>query len=183
MRLRVVNPLTNVPVPPGTATAADRADQVTALYQAHALGLLRLAVIMLGDRQAAEDVIQDAFLGLFRRWESLDNPERALAYVRSSVFNGCRTVLRRQARSRQVVLLDPDAESAEARVVLGEEYREVLAALRRLPDRQREAVALRYCLDLPVDEVAAVMGISPGTVKSATSRGITAITRTLKGDS
>jgi RNA polymerase sigma factor (sigma-70 family) len=99
------------------------------------------------------------------------------------VFNGCRTVLRRQARSRQVVLLDPDAESAEARVVLGEEYREVLAALRRLPDRQREAVALRYCLDLPVDEVAAVMGISPGTVKSATSRGIAAITRTLKGDS
>ena len=92
-------------------------------------------------------------------------------------------VLRRQARSRQVVLLDPDAESAEARVVLGEEYREVLAALRRLPDRQREAVALRYCLDLPVDEVAAVMGISPGTVKSATSRGIAAITRTLKGDS
>jgi RNA polymerase sigma-70 factor (sigma-E family) len=155
---------------------------VTALYQAHALGLLRLAVLMLGDRQAAEDVIQDAFLGLFRRWESLDNPERALAYVRSSVFNGCRTVLRRQARSRQVVLLDPDAESAEARVVLGEEYREVLAAL-RLPDRQRAAVALRYCLDLPVDEVAAVMGISPGTVKSATSRGIAAITRTLKGDS
>ena len=88
MRLRVVNPLTNVPAPPGTA--ADPADQVTALYQAHALGLLRLAVIMLGERQAAEDVVQDAFLGLFRRWGALHDPERALAYVRSRVFKGCR---------------------------------------------------------------------------------------------
>lgn len=174
-------------MPPGAAAtdpaAADPADQVTALYQAHALGLLRLAVIMLGERQAAEDVIQDAFLGLFRRWDSLQDSERALAYVRSSVFNGCRSVLRKRARNRQFVLIDPDVESAEARVVLGEEYREVLAALRRLPDRQREAVALRYCLDLSVDDVARAMGVAEGTVKSATSRGIAAISRMLKGDS
>lgn len=175
-----MNPLTNVSAP---GTAAGPADQVTALYQAHALGLLRLAVIMLGERQAAEDVVQDAFLGLYRRWGALSDPERALAYVRSSVFNGCRTVLRQRARHRELVLVDPDAESAEAQVVLGEEYREVLAALRRLPGRQREAVALRYCLDMPVDEVARAMGVSPGTVKSATSRGIAAITRMLKGDS
>lgn len=181
MRLRVVNPLTNVPVPPGTT--ADPAVQVTALYQAHALGLLRLAVIMLGERQAAEDVVQDAFLGLFRRWGALNDPERALAYVRSSVFNGCRTVVRKRARNRQFMLADPDAESAEARVVLGEEHREVLAALRGPPDRQREAVALRYCLDMPVGDVAQAMGVTEGTVKSATSRGIAAITRTLKGDS
>ena len=154
------------------------------LYQAHALGLLRLAVIMLGERQAAEDVVQDAFFGLFRRWDALNHPDRALAYVRSSVFNGCRTVLRKRARNREFVLAaDPDAESAEARVVIGEEHREVLAALRRLPDRQREAVALRYCLDMPVGEVARAMGVTEGTVKSATSRGIAAITRTLKGDS
>src|SRR5215469_10967488 len=121
-RLWIVNPLMNVPAPPGAA--ADPADQVTALYQAHALGLLRLAVIMLGERQAAEDVVQDAFLGLFRRWGSLDDPERALAYVRSSVFNGCRSVLRKRARNREFVLADPDAESdtesAEAAVVVGE---------------------------------------------------------------
>jgi RNA polymerase sigma-70 factor (sigma-E family) len=181
VRLRVVNPPSNAPAPAGTA--ADPADQVTALYQAHALGLLRLAVIMLGDRQAAEDVVQDAFLGLFRRWGALNDSERALAYVRSSVFNGCRTVLRKRARSRQFVLADPDADSAEALVVLGEEHREVLTALRRLPGRQREAVALRYCLDMPVGEVARVMGIAEGTVKSAASRGIAAIARMLKGDS
>jgi RNA polymerase sigma-70 factor (sigma-E family) len=181
-RLRDVKPLTNVPVPP--EAAADPADQVTALYQAHALGLLRLAVIMLGERQAAEDAVQDAFLGLFRRWDALNDPERALAYVRSSVFNGCRTVLRQRARHRQFALVDPpDAEAADARLLLGEEHREVLAALRRLPDRQREAVALRYCLDMPVDEVARSMGVAEGTVKSATSRGIAAITRMLKGDS
>lgn len=181
MRLRDVKPLTNLPVPP--ATAADPADEVTALYEAHALGLLRLAAIMLGERQAAEDVVQDAFLGLFRRWDALHDHERALAYVRSSVFNGCRTVLRKRTRDREFVLVEPDAESAEARVVLGEEHREVLAALRRLPGRQREAVALRYCLDMPVDQVARAMGVAEGTVKSATSRGIAAITRMLKGDS
>ena len=177
-----MNPLTNVPVPPDAA--ADPGEQVTALYQAHALGLLRLAVIMLGERQAAEDAVQDAFLGLFRRWDALNDPERALAYVRSSVFNGCRTVLRRRGRNRQFALVEPpNAESADARLLLGEEHREVLAALRRLPDRQREAVALRYCLDMPVDEVARSMGVAEGTVKSATSRGIAAINRMLKGDS
>jgi RNA polymerase sigma-70 factor (sigma-E family) len=181
VRLRNVNPPTNAPAPAGTA--ADPADQVTELYQAHALGLLRLAVIMLGDRQAAEDVVQDAFLGLFRRWGALNDPERALAYVRSSVFNGCRTVMRKRVRDQRFMPADPDAESAEARVVLGEEHREVLAALRRLPGRQREAVALRYCLDMPVGEVARVMGVAEGTVKSATSRGIAAIAVMLKGES
>jgi RNA polymerase sigma-70 factor (sigma-E family) len=176
-----VNPPTNAPALAGPA--ADPADQVTALYQAHAVGLLRLAVIMLGERQAAEDVVQDAFLGLFRRWDALHDPERALAYVRSSVFNGCRTVLRKRTRDREFVLVEPATESAEAHVVLGEEHCEVLAALRRLPDRQREAVALRYCLDMPVDDVARAMGVAEGTVKSATSRGIASITRMLKGDS
>lgn len=155
---------------------------VTALYEAHALGLLRLAVLMLGDRQAAEDVIQDAFLGLYRRWYSLTGPDRALAYVRSSVFNRCRSVLRQRARRRPALLVAVDAESAEASVLLGEEHRAVLEALRRLPGRQREVVALRYCLGMSPDEVAAAMGISPGTVKSASSRGLAALARMLKGD-
>jgi len=162
--------------------ALDPAAQVTAVYEAHALGLLRLAVIMLGDRQAAEDVVQDAFLGLYHRWDKLAAPDRALAYVRSSVFNGCRTVLRQRARRNRTVLTERETESAEARVLHGEELREVLAALRRLPTRQREAVALRYCLGLTPDDVATAMGISIGTVKSATSRGIAALGRMLKED-
>ena len=166
---------------------ADPAELVAALYEAHALGLLRLAVVMLGDQPAAEDVVQDAFFGLYRRWGTLQDPDRALSYVRSSVFNGCRTVLRRRKRDREFALADakPDSasESAEASVLLSEEHRAVLAAMRRLPDRQREAVALRYCLDMPVDQVARAMGVSLGTVKSTTSRGIAALSRMLQGNS
>lgn len=62
------------------------------------MGLIRLAVIMLGDRAAAEDVVQDAFLGLYRRWEGLADGGNALTYVRSSVLNGCRNARRSRAR-------------------------------------------------------------------------------------
>ena len=166
------------------SAATDARHHVSALYQAHALALVKLAVLMTGDQPTAEDVVQDAFLGLYRRWQSLHDVDKALGYLRSSVLNGCRSVHRVRFR-REAVVLDPPgaADSAEAEAMLGEAHREVLAALRRLPDRQREAVTLRYCLDMPVDEVARAMGVSAGTVKSATSRGIAAITRMLKGDS
>jgi RNA polymerase sigma-70 factor (sigma-E family) len=136
-------------------------------------------MLMLGDQQAAEDVVQDAFLGLYRRWGSLADPGKALVYVRSSVLNGCRTVLRKRSRWLPSYL-EPDAESAEAHLILGEEHREVLAALRRLPARQREAVVLRHCLGLSEDETAEAMKISRGTVKSASSRGIASLARMLK---
>ena len=155
-------------------TAPDTArQQVTALYQAHALGLVRLAVIMTGDQPTAEDVVQDAFLGLYRRWPALKDQDRALAYVRSSVLNGCRMVLRARSSRDKITLAAPDdIESAEATALLGEANREVLAALRLLPARQREAVALRYYLDMTEDEAAQAMRVSKGTVKSATSRGL-----------
>ncbi len=73
---------------------------MTALYQAHALGLIRLAYLMLGERQAAEDVVQEAFAGLYRRWEKLSAPGKALPYVRLSVLNGCRSQLRRHRALR-----------------------------------------------------------------------------------
>jgi DNA-directed RNA polymerase specialized sigma24 family protein len=71
---------------------------VSALYAAHAVGLVRLGFVMLGDRGMAENVVQDAFLGLYRNWDRLNDPANALAYVRSSVLNGCRAALRMQAR-------------------------------------------------------------------------------------
>jgi len=82
------------PRPPGAGP------EVTALYQAHGVGLIRLAVVMLGDRPAAEDVVQEAFCGLYRRWDHLADPQNALRYVRSSVLNGCRSVLRNRGRLR-----------------------------------------------------------------------------------
>ena len=86
---------------------------MTALYQAHALSLARLALVMLGDAAAAEDVVQDAFLGLFRRWDSLsDAGAAAPGYLRTSVLNGCRTAIKR--RSRPGVPASRPTESAES---------------------------------------------------------------------
>ena len=154
---------------------------VTALYQAHALGLVRLAVLMVGDQPTAEDVVQDAFFALYRRWPTLKAPDRALAYARASVLNGCRMVHRANSRHDGISLAAPDdAESAEETALLGEASREVLAALRRLPARQREAVVLRYYLDMTEDQAAQAMRVSRGTVKSATSRGLAALGRLLK---
>ena len=159
----------------------DARQHVSALYQAHALGLVKLAVLMVGDQPTAEDIVQDAFLGLYRRWSALRDADKALGYLRSSVVNKCRTFHRVRFR-RQAVTLDlpPDAVSAEAEAMLGEAHREVLAALRRLPRRQREAVVLRYYLDMTEEQAAQAMGISRGTVKSSTSRGLAALARMLK---
>ncbi|WP_422337418.1 SigE family RNA polymerase sigma factor [Trebonia sp.] len=159
---------------------------MTALYAEHGLRLVRLAVIMLGDRATAEDVVQDAFLGLYRRWDSLTDTSHPLAYVRASVMNGCRSALRRRSRGAVGLFTEPpaeSAESAEARALVSEEYRAVVAAIRRLPARQREALLLRYYLDMTEDETARAMGVSRGTVKSATSRALAAIGRILKEES
>lgn len=169
---------------PGNTAAREA---VTSLYEAHALGLTRLAVIMVGDRQAAEDVVQEAFWGLYRRWGSLSDPGKALGYVRNSVLNGSRSLLRRRGRGRHhgaaVVHAWETVESAESAMLVGEEHRQVLAALRRLPARQREALVLRFYSELPEPEIALAMGISQGTVKSTTSRGLAALGRLLAEES
>jgi RNA polymerase sigma-70 factor (sigma-E family) len=174
-------------VEPLTETSAERPaapeprQRVTALYQSHAIDLVRLAVFMVGDQPTAEDVVQDAFLGLYRRWPALADQDKALGYVRASVLNGCRMVHRGRSRRNRVTLAAPAAvESAESTALLSEASHEVLLALRRLPDRQREAVVLRYYLDLSEAQAAETMQVSKGTVKSATSRGLATLARLLK---
>jgi RNA polymerase sigma-70 factor (sigma-E family) len=153
---------------------------VEALYQAHALRLIRLAYITLGDRPAAEDVVQDAFCGLYRRWENLAETGKALPYVRASVLNGCRSVLRHRAVLRRRVAHQVAVESAEAAMLSGEERDQLIRAVRDLPDRQREALVLRFYLDLPDDEIAKAMGITPSTVRSTMHRAIDALGRAMK---
>jgi RNA polymerase sigma-70 factor (sigma-E family) len=172
----------------GTTAARDRADSaaaVTALYRDHALSLIRVAHIMLGSRSAAEDVVQDAFLGLYRRWEHLTSADKALGYVRTSVLNGCRTALRR-GRVGEVVLNQPPrgrlaqhAISAEAAVLSVERRGEIIRALRGLPSRQREVLVLRYYLDLTDEQVAEYLGIRPGTIRSTRHRALASLARTL----
>jgi len=164
-------------------SSADAARAVTALYAAHALGLTRLALIMTGDRETAEDIVHDAFCGLHRRWSKLRDADKALPYVRSAVLNGCRQEFRRaRARSavagrREVHL--PSAWSAESAVLASEERREVITALLRLPPRQREALLLRYYLDLSEAETARAMRVSRGTAKSSVARGLRALRQLL----
>jgi RNA polymerase sigma-70 factor (sigma-E family) len=168
----------------GAVTSADAAQasaqasgrEVTALYKAHALSLTRLAYIMLGDRPAAEDVVQDAFLGLYKRWGHLRDRASAPGYLRASVLNGCRVALRsRNRRNDPTTVSELPWESAEATALVGEEQRHLLLAIRTLPPRQREALVLRYYLDLSEEETARSMGIRRGTVKSATSRALAAL--------
>ena len=162
--------------PPHSAAQA-----VTALYEAHALGLVRLAVVMTGDQASAEDIVQDAFLGLYRRWDSLTDLPYPLAYLRASVLNGCRTALRRRSRAdRARYLSEVPSESAEARALLSEEQRAVARAIRDLPGRQREALVLRYYLNMSEADTAEAMRVSRGAVKSATSRALAGIGRRLK---
>ena len=165
----------------GCAELSAASPAVTALYRSHALGLTRLAFIMLGDRQSAEDVVQEAFCGLFRAWDRLPDDTNFLGYLRVSVVNGCRTVIRRSKRTPRPLPVPP-APSAEASMLVGEERRAAVAALRRLPPRQREALVLRYFADLPEQETAEAMGISRGTVKSTTARGLAALGRMLRED-
>ena len=176
-------PSDSFPTKPAEWPTANAETVVTALYQVHAIGLIRLAVVMVGSRPAAEDVVQEAFCGLYRHWDQLSDKENALRYLRSSVLNGCRSELRRRIRNvRRAARTAPagDSASAEYAALIGEEHREVLAALRRLPHRQRESLVLRFYLDLSEPEIAASMGISRGTVKSTTSRALAALGRLLQ---
>lgn len=123
-----------------TRSSPRAATAVTELYAVHALGLVRLAVLLVGDRASAEDIVQDAFLGLYRRWDRLPDTSAPLAYLRVSVLNGCRAALPGRARTRfrlQAAALaePPPAESAEARALLSEEQQTVAGALARLPHR------------------------------------------------
>ncbi len=167
---------------PARATSSEAERHVTALYQAHALSLARLALLILGDSGAAQDVVQDAFLGLYRRWDKLADTGAAPAYLRASVLNGCRSALKQRSRV-PFQTADELLESAEAALIHTEEQRAVLAAVRRLPARQREALVLRYYLDMTEEQAARAMGVSRGTVKSATSRAVAAVGRMLREES
>ncbi|WP_405148760.1 SigE family RNA polymerase sigma factor [Sphaerisporangium sp. NBC_01403] len=153
------------------------------VFSAHRLGLVRLAFLLVGSQETAEDVVQDAFAALHRRWSRLVDHDRVLPYLRTAVVNGCRMVHRRRAIvGRFVGDRETPFWSAEAAILLGETRREVFLAVRALPRRQREAVVLRYYLDLSEAEISEAMGISRGTVKSTVSRALKALTAKLEGN-
>lgn len=153
-------------------------DAVTRLFAAHYRPLVRLATLLLHEPGVAEEIVQDAYVALHRRWHALRDADKALSYLRTTVVNRCRSAL----RHRRVVAAylartapGPDAPSAEAGALAALLHDAMLAALRSLPPRQREALVLRYYADLSEAQIAETMGVSRGAVKSHTSRGMAAL--------
>ncbi len=156
-------------------------DAVRDLYQAHALTLVRVAKLLLGDQPSAEDVVQDAFLGLYRALPRLTDHDEMLPYLRAAVINASRSVLRARRRAlRRPVQHEPAGSSAESAAMASEDRRAVLAAVARLPRRGREVLVLRYYLDLQDREIAVALGISRGTVSSTASRALVVMARELR---
>ena len=165
------------------AASETAAAAVSTLYEQTAVGLIRLAYVILSDRQAAEDVVQDAFCSLYRRWDRLADTDALAQYVRTSVINGCRSVLRRRSVRNRNVMHDLPSASAEAAMLGHEEQGDVIRAVDRLPGRQREALVLRFYLDLPDEEIARLMNIRPGTVRSTIHRALDAVGAMLREES
>ncbi|HVE99018.1 MAG TPA: SigE family RNA polymerase sigma factor [Mycobacteriales bacterium] len=158
------------------------ADQALAdLYRAHYRSLVRLAALLLDDVGTSEEVVQDAFVNMHLGWRRLRDPEKALAYLRQSVVNLSRSKMRRrQVAAKHVPAPMPDAASAEYGAISLAERAAVVEALKKLPDRQREALVLRYYGELSENEIARAMGVSNGAVKSHVHRGLAALTRHLE---
>ena len=154
------------------------------LYTAHWRYLVRLAVLLVDDVASAEDVVQDAFVALHRRSGALRDPDAALGYLRASVVNLSRSVLRRrQVARKHLKVAEPEATAAaDHDVLVRDEHRAALAAVRALPRHQREVLILRYWSGLSEREIAQTLGISQGAVKSAASRGMATLQRVLGGD-
>jgi RNA polymerase sigma factor (sigma-70 family) len=138
------------------------------IWQRWRLPMVQLAVMLVDSREAAEDVVQEAFIGLHRRQSKVDNPE---AYLRTSVVNGCRSVLRRRRTARVIgPVFSPAAPDVVSDVLLTEEHRETMRAVHRLPRRQREVLVLRYWHELTDEQIAQSLGLSPSTVRATASR-------------
>jgi RNA polymerase sigma-70 factor (sigma-E family) len=167
--------------PGARARALDADEAVTLLFETHYGHLVRLAALLTRDPDRGEELVQDAFVDMHQRWSRLQEPAKAVAYLRTAVVNRARSDL----RHRRVVLSNapsaPDhAESAELGAVASVQQQELLRLLNALPDRQRSVLILRYYGELSEAEIASTLGISRGAVKSHSSRGLRALRPSLE---
>jgi RNA polymerase sigma-70 factor (sigma-E family) len=153
-------------------------DTLRDLFDGHYRELVRLAALLVDDRGVAEEIVQDAFVAAAARWERIDG-DKVLAYLRSSVLNGARDTLRRRGTVRRFLFRQaerneppPTAETPEAAAVAHITRRDVLEAVRRLPETQRNVVLLRYFLDCSEAQIAEALGVSAGTVKTSAHRAL-----------
>jgi RNA polymerase sigma factor (sigma-70 family) len=177
----------NASVHPGERPDRASSGEVTfeQLFATERRTMLLVALGIVNDVGTAEDVVQDAFTSLYRRWEALREPASARGYLRVSVINGARSVLRRRrtasARVRQTSLEPAEPPSDVSSVLLAEEQA-VRAALSALPTRQREVLTLRLLAGLTDQEIAEATGLSYGNVRTAASRGLATLRAALPKD-
>jgi RNA polymerase sigma-70 factor (sigma-E family) len=157
-------------------------DSLAALYVVHYRSLVRLAALLLDETAACEDVVQEAYVRLAasRRMDRMRDPEASLAYLRTTVLNLARSAMRRRMTATKYAPLTHRADHVIDGAIAAVERADVVVALRTLPRRMREAVALRYYSDLTEAQTADVMGVSVGAVKSYTSRGLERLATVLK---
>jgi len=161
--------------------ALDADTAVEELYNGHYRELVRVAVLLLGDHGTAEEVVQDAFVAMHGRWHRLRDRDKALPYLRRTVVNGARSVLRhRKVVATHQPAPPADQPGADDAVLAAQRRNRVLDALAELPTRQREVLTLRYFLDMSENEIATTLEISAGSVKRHAFRG-TQHLRTLLG--
>ena len=153
------------------------------IYRSEAANLVRLARFFVDDRDAAEDLVQEAFIRLARSAHKVRDRERVPAYLRSIVLNLARDHNRRGLVSlRHQPAADPTPPSIDDTMGVKEDQRIVIEALRHLPVRQRDCLVLRYYLELGVSEIAQTLGLSPNSVKTHLSRGLRSLEQRLAGE-
>ncbi len=163
---------------------AGRSEAVASLFRIHHRRLIGLASLLCDDRATCEDVVQEAFAGLYRRWWRLRDPNGAVAYLNKAVVNGSRNhLLRGRRASASMRRLVPQLEalsSAEQDLIARDEVDRVRRAIRGLPQRQRQVIVLRYYLDMSEAEIAETLNVSAGSVKRHASRGLATLARAME---
>ena len=170
-------PLRDAAAPWASRVAVTDVDRlIVELFEREGRPLVRLARLFVDDRNAAEDLVQEAFIRLARSAKRIEDEAKAAAYLRSIVLNLARDHNRRGLVSlRHHLPFDDARASSEDEIVVRDDHRQVLDALRELPGRQRDCLILRYYQELGIDDIADTLGISPNSVKTHLKRGLAAM--------
>ena len=165
------------------ADLADAEVALTALYDAHYRALVRVAVLLVGCGATAEQIVQESFAAMNANACPQWNTGRALSHLRAAVVSRSRSASRHHIVAQATTSSAPDMAVATWGELVPPEQAAVMAALQKLPNRQREVVVLRCYCDLSDAQIAATIGISTRTVKRNAARGMAALRPVLEGDS
>ena len=153
----------------------DRDVAVHGLFVEHGRQLVRLAVLLVGDRDLAEEAVQEAFIAVYRNWDGVRDKASLAGYVRAAVVNQCRSAQRGLVRTRRLrdrIGALRDTTAPVDREATTDEALRIAELVRGLPQRQREVVVCRYYLDLTERQTADLLEVTVGSVKKHASRAL-----------